>query len=195
MKRKEAITTIVFVAVAIILALGILARIEIYFEGEPEMTSIPTIKPPVVETATVQEIDKPTPTPFVVPTARAIEKTAFSEAHQATEQAETEHPEPEPTPEPEMKYLGQFQCYGYDICIQCCGKTDGITASGTKATVGRTVASNDFPFGTVLYIEGLGYRTVEDRGGMASGVLDILCEDHPACYAITGVYQVYLVED
>lgn len=92
-----------------------------------------------------------------------------------------------------LTYLGSYYVVGYDTCVQCCGWSGGITASGAEATVGRTVASNDFPFGTELYIEGIGYRTVEDRGGMSSGVLDVLCNNHPECYAITGTYKVYLV--
>lgn len=92
-----------------------------------------------------------------------------------------------------MTYLGTYFVTGYDICVECCGNTNGITASGAVASVGCTVASNDFPFGTVLYIEGIGYRTVEDRGGMSSGVLDVLCNNHDECYAITGSYQVYIV--
>lgn len=95
--------------------------------------------------------------------------------------------------EPEMIYAGTFSVCGYDTCAQCCGWSTGITASGTTATVGRTCASNDFPFGTILYIDGIGERVVEDRGGMSHGVLDVLCEDHPACYAITGSYDVWIV--
>lgn len=99
-------------------------------------------------------------------------------------------------PEPVMEYLGRYKITGYDICAQCCGKSDGITASGTQATVGRTCAAGrDLPFGTVLYIDGIGYRTVEDRGGGVNGNhIDVLCEDHSHCYAITGWYDVYVVE-
>ena len=112
--------------------------------------------------------------------------------------------EPEP-PEPiygtvevpenaELVYLGEFYVTGYDVCMECCGKVDGITASGAQATVGRTVAaSSDFPFGTILYIEGIGARIVEDRGGIKTQHLDVVCEDHPACYAITGYYDVWEV--
>lgn len=95
---------------------------------------------------------------------------------------------------PAMTYLGRFWVTGYDTCARCCGKTDGITASGTVATVGRTCAANGLDFGTRLYIEGIGERVVEDRGGMAGNAIDVLCEDHPACYAITGWYDVYVVE-
>lgn len=90
-------------------------------------------------------------------------------------------------------YLGSYYVTGYDTCAACCGKTDGITASGTTATAGRTCAANGLPFGTRLYIEGIGERTVEDRGGMKGRHIDVLCADHPDCYAVTGWYEVWEV--
>lgn len=103
---------------------------------------------------------------------------------------------PEPEPEPEMRYLGEYYITGYDICYECCGKIDGITASGAYATVGRTIAaSREFPFGTKLYIDGIGVRVVEDRGGaIGGGRIDVLCNNHSECYAITGYYDVYIIE-
>lgn len=56
-----------------------------------------------------------------------------------------------------------WEATGYDACVKCCGKADGITASGVKAQANRTVAVNWLPFGTRLEIEGQLYR-VEDRG-------------------------------
>lgn len=90
-------------------------------------------------------------------------------------------------------YLGRFYITGYDVCVACCGKTDGITASGAMATVGRTCAApRSFSFGDRIYIEGLGERVVEDRGGAIKGSkIDVLCENHAQCYAITGWYDVY----
>lgn len=104
-------------------------------------------------------------------------------------------PKPEPEPEPKMVYAGDFYITGYDLCYSCCGKTDGITASGVYATVGRTIAaSSEFAFGTRLYIEGIGERVVEDRGGaIGGGRIDVLCNNHDECYAITGWYPVYLI--
>ena len=56
------------------------------------------------------------------------------------------------------------------------GSGTGITASGTKATVGRTIASNGYPFGTKVMIDGHVY-TVEDRGSdVVNNCLDILVE-------------------
>ncbi|WP_431785852.1 3D domain-containing protein [Paenibacillus lactis] len=46
-------------------------------------------------------------------------------------------------------------------------KTYGITYSGRPTVEGRTVAAdiNRYPIGTVLYIDGVGQRVVEDIGG------------------------------
>lgn len=98
------------------------------------------------------------------------------------------------TAEPKLTSIGTMYITGYDDCVHCCGKTDGITASGTKATVGRTVAmSSEYAFGTRVYIEGLGYYTVEDRG-VGAGVVDVYCNNHSECYAITGYREVWIVE-
>lgn len=55
---------------------------------------------------------------------------------------------------------------------------DGITASGTMATEGRTIAmSQEYPFGTKVIIDGQEY-TVEDRGGAIVGTkVDIFVND------------------
>ena len=96
--------------------------------------------------------------------------------------------------QPKLTPLGTMYITGYDACVRCCGKTDGITASGVKATVNHTVAMcSDYPFGTKIYIEGLGYYTVEDRG-VGRGTVDVYCNNHSECYAITGYYEVYIVE-
>jgi len=62
-----------------------------------------------------------------------------------------------------------YKVTAYCACMKCCGKTNGITASGTKATAGRTIATDSkFAFGTKLSINGTTY-IVEDRGGAIKG--------------------------
>ena len=93
-----------------------------------------------------------------------------------------------------LTYIGNIFCTGYDpYCRHCCSGT-GLTASGATAEIGKTIAMNGVPFGTEVYIEGVGVRIVEDRGPMPGKNIDIACENHEACYAITGNYKVYLVE-
>ena len=72
-----------------------------------------------------------------------------------------------------------YKITAYCPCSKCCGKSTGRTASGTKATAGRTVAaSSKFAFGTKLNIGGHIY-TVEDRGGAINGnKIDIFVNSH-----------------
>lgn len=67
----------------------------------------------------------------------------------------------------------------YCPCVQCCGKTNGITASGTKATANRTIAmSSAYSFGTQVKIGNTIY-TVEDRGGaIQNNRVDIYFNTH-----------------
>lgn len=68
----------------------------------------------------------------------------------------------------------------YCACVKCCGKTNGITASGTKATAGRTIAApKNYAFGTKIEIAGMGTYIVEDRGGAITGnKIDIYFDSH-----------------
>ena len=68
----------------------------------------------------------------------------------------------------------------YCPCVKCCGKSDGITASGTQATAGRTVAVDTrlIPYGTEISIDGKTY-IAEDRGGKVKGyTIDVFFDSH-----------------
>lgn len=100
-----------------------------------------------------------------------------------------------PTPEPEAKeeasreleYAGIFELTAYEWTGNPC-------ANGNYPTTGYTVASNYFPLGTRLYIEGLGEYTVEDTGGMALDVIDIYMGDYNSCIEFgrrqAGIYVI-----
>ena len=73
----------------------------------------------------------------------------------------------------------------YCACAKCCGKSDGITASGYKLSAADHLkvcaAPSNFAFGRVLKISGgwNGTVTVRDRGGAIKGKrLDIFCRTH-----------------
>lgn len=91
-----------------------------------------------------------------------------------------EAPLQDPYPAAERQYYTvTFNISHYDACYQCCGKTDGITASGIKATPNHTIAApKEYPFGTNIEIDGIMY-TVEDRGGNINGnCIDIYVSSH-----------------
>lgn len=80
----------------------------------------------------------------------------------------------------ELICLGQFEVTAYCDCGICCGKSDGITATGTKATAGRTLAvdPSEIPYGSVVVIGGHEY-IAEDCGGAVRGnVVDIYFDSH-----------------
>ena len=79
-----------------------------------------------------------------------------------------------------LTYKGVYKITAYCPCVKCCGKTDGITASGEKAVEGVTVAMDkSIPFGTKVYIDGVGERIVQDRGGAIKGNrIDLYFDSH-----------------
>ena len=87
----------------------------------------------------------------------------------------------------------KFTATAYCGCSKCCGKSTGKTASGTKATQGRTVAMpNSYKFGTKIEIQGIGTYIVEDRGGAIKGNrIDIYFSNHQSALNF-GRKTVYL---
>lgn len=92
------------------------------------------------------------------------------------------------------KSLGEFVITYYCDCKRCTDDGDGITASGTKATAGRTIAADPdvLPMGSTVIIDGHTY-TVEDVGGAIKGKrIDIFMESHQeALEAGVKVAEVY----
>ena len=67
----------------------------------------------------------------------------------------------------------------YCSCEKCCGKSDGITATGTKATQGRTIAVDPdvIPYGTIVMFAGNRY-IAEDCGAFSGNKIDVYFENH-----------------
>ena len=82
--------------------------------------------------------------------------------------------------------VATFNTSAYCPCMSCCGKTNGITASGAPACAWYTVAAGSaYPMGTVIYIPYFknmpngGWFVVQDRGGaISSDRLDIFYNTH-----------------
>lgn len=123
-------------------------------------------KPKIEEVETTEEITTvEMPTEIKQAEVRIVEQT-------------TEIPT-EPTTQKAKKTITMVVT-AYCSCIKCCGKTDGITASGVKAKQGVTIAADTrlFPFGTKLEIDGKIY-TVQDKGGAIKGNrIDLYFENH-----------------
>lgn len=83
-------------------------------------------------------------------------------------------------------YMGDFVATAYCICYKCCGKTPqhpayGVTASGKRATPGRTVAvdPNVVPLGSTVIVNGKEFYVAEDTGKAIKGNrLDICFSTH-----------------
>ena len=101
---------------------------------------------------------------------------------------------------PKLRELGRFKITGYTpTCTHCCGKSDGIGASGREIVIGESVAMNQtdmqnfgLEYGDKIYIEGIGERVIVDTG-CGQGVVDVACDSHESCNAITGYYRVHYV--
>lgn len=69
----------------------------------------------------------------------------------------------------------------YDCCVECCGKDNGITASGLKATPGVTVAVDPdvIPLGADVLVDygdgDIKYYRADDVGGAVKGNHIDLC--------------------
>lgn len=96
------------------------------------------------------------------------------------------------------KHLGRFKITAYCPCSKCCGKADGITASGTKVKEGRTIAVDPkvIPLGSKVQIDGKTY-VAEDVGGAIKGKsIDLYFNSHNDANIWGVKYRdVYILED
>lgn len=82
--------------------------------------------------------------------------------------------------------VSTFNTSAYCACVSCCGKTNGITSSGAKASEWYTIAAGKcYPIGTVIYIPYFkdkpngGWFVVQDRGGaISSNRIDVFMGSH-----------------
>lgn len=76
--------------------------------------------------------------------------------------------------------LGQFKISAYCACAKCCGKSDGITATGVKATANRTIAvdPNVIPLGSKVKIGDRIYVAEDTGGGIKGNRIDMYFPTH-----------------
>lgn len=90
-----------------------------------------------------------------------------------------------------LTYAGSFSCTAYcaEEYVHICGEGHGITSSGAKVQPGVTVAADTsiLPYGTVVYIEGVGLRVVQDTGSAVVGnKLDVAVNTHAEALSWSG---------
>ena len=90
-----------------------------------------------------------------------------------------------------LTYAGSFSCTAYcaEEYVHICGEGHGITSSGAKVQPGVTVAADTsiLPYGTVVYIEGVGVRVVQDTGSAVVGnKLDVAVNTHAEALSWSG---------
>lgn len=90
-----------------------------------------------------------------------------------------------------LTYVGAFSCTAY--CAEeyphICGEGHGITSSGAKAVPGVTAAADIgiLPYGTVVYIENVGLRVIQDTGSAVKGnKLDVCVNTHEEALSWSG---------
>lgn len=91
----------------------------------------------------------------------------------------------------EMEFLGEWRITAYAETGYCC-------ANGSYPQTGYTIACNSLEFGTEVYIEGVGFRVVEDRGPewMGDQWCDLYLGDYASCVAWGDqVKKVWRVKD
>ena len=96
----------------------------------------------------------------------------------------------------ETGYLGEYEITHYCPCEECCGKTDGITYTGTTATEGRTIAVDPevIPLGSEVTINGQ-TSTAEDIGGAIKGNrIDIFVNSHEEALELGVIYAPVYME-
>lgn len=128
----------------------------------------------------IEKIEKIEKAPVKNETKAEIETQPQPEGEtKPTEEPESES-ESESESEPELKSLGRFKLTAYCACSKCCGKSDGITASGTKAKQGRTIAVDPklIPYGTKVVINGRTYVAEDCGGSIKQNRIDVFFNSH-----------------
>ena len=105
--------------------------------------------------------------------ARMLEEDA-----EELERLRAETGEAKPADKPAWNDAGTFQVYHYCPCALCCGKSDGVTRTGTSAAEGRTVAVDPdvIPLGSEVLLNGQVY--IAEDTGVRGRALDVFVASH-----------------
>lgn len=129
--------------------------------------------------------------PITITTTEKIDTLSENNLEISENNSETDIAEPTKNytePKENMRLLGNLKITGYVA-------TGNPTASGVMPYVGGVAMNKSYclPYGTQIYIEGLGYYTINDTG-CKYGVVDVFCSTLSECYNLTQYTNVYVCE-
>ena len=150
---------------------------------QPVTTTVTTTT--ITTTTTLPPQTQPPTEPVTEAQPIQPENETVAEASPDANNAEENSSQPDTS---NMRLLGNLRITGYVA-------TGNPTASGVMPYVGGVAMSRKYglPFNTQIYIEGLGYYTLNDTG-CAKGVVDVFCASTSDCYNLTSYANVYVVE-
>ena len=93
--------------------------------------------------------------------------------------------------------LGTFKFTAYCPCSKCCGKSDGITKTGVKATQGRTIAVDPkvIPLGSIVIIDGHEYIAEDVGGSIKENRIDLFFDSHKEALDFGVQYKEVFVKE
>jgi 3D (Asp-Asp-Asp) domain-containing protein len=95
-------------------------------------------------------------------------------------------------------FLGNFMLTSYCGCVSCCEKSDCITATGTYATEGRTIAVDPsiIPYGTEVIIDGQTFIAEDCGGAVVGNHIDVhVGYDNPEEIIGNNYHKVYIYKN
>ena len=100
-----------------------------------------------------------------------------------------------------LEYIGEYKCTAYccEKYAHICGTGSGKTASGAPLTADISVAVTDLkkmPYGTIIYIEDVGIRIVQDTGSFPKNQIDVAVDTHKHAqhWEGQGKHKVYVLK-
>lgn len=197
--------------VEMIIAVIVFAIVFVSFGNESEIFVEPTEAIKIEVEYAVDETIEPTETIVVEETVEETEPVQETKPKEVVEKPKQEQNdknnsskdtsnknEEQKEEESNLVYMGRFKLTSYCSCSKCCGKSDGITATGTKAKQGRTIAVDpkQIPYGTKVVINGHTYVAEDCGGSIKNNRIDIYMSSHKEALQFGVQYaDVYIIVD
>lgn len=146
----------------IVFCIFVVVGCRVFILNTQEYESVNTVETTIQPTVSSTVSPTPNQTPSDVPTVNSTKNV-------------------EPQQVNETQTSRTFKLTAYCPCSICCGSySNGITATGTVATAGRTIAvdPNVIPYGSEVIINGKTYVAEDCGGAISRNRIDIFFDSH-----------------